>query len=143
MIPNRVYLAVATALAITHHASADHPITTAALEAYYKLPPRKLEPIVRKLAKAGILRSVRGAQGGYFIPWPEQVMLDRVVASVVEKSEPENVLPPLDSIIVPVFDEAAEWWRRRLQSTSLQELAAEANSQKLFSLKAQALEYVI
>ncbi len=143
MIPSRILLAASTALAIAHHASEERPITTAALEQLYRLPPRKLEPVVRKLAKTGIISSIRGAKGGYYLPHPEQVSLAQVMDAVVERVGEAYPLAPLGLLIAPAFVEAEGALSASLAGVSIAHLLREAHAQHLSSLKLQGLEYVI
>ena len=51
-------------------AAGDHPVTAEALAVAQGLPPKFLESILNDLRRAGLLRSQRGADGGYRLARP-------------------------------------------------------------------------
>lgn len=89
---NYIELCVAIAL----HAKQDNPITAPMLETLYDLSPRKIESLVRKLVKGGILDSMRGHHGGYFIENVDRVTLYDIykvyLADTIEKPAIFNIL---------------------------------------------------
>jgi len=143
MLPARASLAIATTLAVAHHASRQRPVTTATLEGHYRLAPRKLEQTVRQLVRAGVICSVRGAGGGYYIDTPEAITLAMPVRAVLAEKTAAPALPPLDALVAPHLEAATQAMLSHLEQVTLRALLQDAELQKLFSLKAQALEYVI
>ena len=57
-------LAVAAIVDIAIH-SRGQPVAAKALAERHNLPPRHLEPVLQALVRSGILRGIRGPQGGY------------------------------------------------------------------------------
>jgi Rrf2 family iron-sulfur cluster assembly transcriptional regulator len=53
------------------------------------ITPRYLEQIFQKLKKAGIVKSIRGPKGGYYLSRkPEEIMVREVILAVDETIEP-------------------------------------------------------
>ncbi len=87
------------------------PISVKAIASRQNIPAPYLEKILIKIRSAGIIKSVRGAQGGYQLAYqPEDISLGQILEAVGEKIEslPEE---KSDS------DDAEDWvtvslWRR-------------------------------
>ena len=87
------------------------PISVKAIASRQNIPAPYLEKILIKIRSAGIIKSVRGAQGGYQLAHqPEDISLGQILEAVGEKIEslPEE---KSDS------DDAEDWvtvslWRR-------------------------------
>src|SRR5690348_5001895 len=64
LLPRKAVLAVAAVIdvAMQEHGK---PISAKSLAARHALPPRHLEPVLQALVRNGILRGIRGPQGGY------------------------------------------------------------------------------
>jgi Rrf2 family iron-sulfur cluster assembly transcriptional regulator len=53
------------------------------------ITPRYLEQIFQKLKKAGIVKSIRGPKGGYYLSRkPEEIMVKEIILAVEETIEP-------------------------------------------------------
>ncbi|MGB0562935.1 MAG: Rrf2 family transcriptional regulator [Spirulinaceae cyanobacterium] len=94
------------------------PVSVTAIAARQDIPAPYLEKLLIELRRAGLVRSVRGAQGGYCLAQPpSQISLGQILAAVGETIDP---IPPFD----PEHQQAADWvthslWQRlhqRLQA---------------------------
>ena len=67
LLPSKkLFYAVEAVLFIAYNAKTG-PISGRDIAEKQSLPPRYLEPMMQKLVHAGILRGVRGPQGGYVL----------------------------------------------------------------------------
>ena len=64
LVSRKGLLAIAAVIDVALHSSA-RPVSAKALAARHTLPPRHLEPVLQALVRNGILRGIRGPQGGY------------------------------------------------------------------------------
>src|SRR3569833_3541898 len=66
LVTRKGLLAIAAVIDVALHSGA-RPVSAKALAARHTLPPRHLEPVLQALVRNGILRGIRGPQGGYEI----------------------------------------------------------------------------
>ncbi|MGF1498226.1 MAG: Rrf2 family transcriptional regulator [Elainellaceae cyanobacterium] len=110
------------------------PTSVKAIAQRQDLPAPYLEKLLIELRRAGLVQSVRGAQGGYQLGRsPDQISLGQILEAVGETIEP---LPPTPTST----DHAEDWvtftlWRRLSQkmkeaiySISLEDLYFDARS---------------
>jgi Rrf2 family protein len=110
------------------------PTSVKAIAHRQDLPPPYLEKLLIELRRAGLVRSVRGAQGGYQLARsPAQISLGQILEAVGETIDP---LPNY----APNVDQAGDWvtfalWNRlhqklkdALHTISLEDLYYDARS---------------
>lgn len=110
------------------------PTSVKAIAKRQNLPAPYLEKLLIELRRAGILRSVRGSQGGYqLLANPEDISLGQILAALGETIEPLTKYEPNP-------DQAEDWvtfnlWQRlheklqeALYSISLADLYYDARS---------------
>jgi Rrf2 family protein len=110
------------------------PASVNAIASRQSLPPAYLEKLLIELRRAGLVKSIRGSQGGYKLAKkPSQISLGEILTAVGETIEP---LPSQ----VPDATLAADWvtlmlWRKlhdklqqALNSISLADLYYDARS---------------
>jgi len=96
------------------------------------IPPRFLEGILNQLRQAGLLRSVRGARGGYeFAEDPAKVSVGDMIriiegpitlASCVEESNPEDCPLYGYCVFIPMWKRAADALSEVYDGTSFADL---------------------
>ena len=118
-------LAVAAVIDIALHCQT-RPVSAKALAARNGLTPRHLEPVLQALVHAGILRSVRGPNGGYEIARDRREISADDVIRVAETSESGStarmVTPILANVIIPVFAQAEQAFSAVLTKISIDDL---------------------
>ena len=119
-------LAVAAVIDIALHCQT-RPVSAKALAARNGLTPRHLEPVLQALVHAGILRSVRGPNGGYQIARDRREISADDVIRVAETSESGSstakmVTPILANVIIPVFAQAEQAFSAVLTKISIDDL---------------------
>ncbi|ASC72769.1 HTH-type transcriptional regulator IscR [Halomicronema hongdechloris C2206] len=110
------------------------PVSVTAIARRQELPAPYLEKLLLELRRAGLVDSVRGAQGGYRLAKaPDQISLGQILEAVGETIDP---LPRHQ----PQMEQAEDWvtftvWRRlhqklkeALYSISLEDLYYDARS---------------
>lgn len=110
------------------------PTPVSAIAKRQDLPPPYLEKLLIEMRKAGLVESIRGAQGGYQLARsPAQISLGEILAAVGETADP---LPHY----TPDTDQAGDWvtfslWNRlhsklkeALFSITLEDLYFDARS---------------
>jgi Rrf2 family protein len=70
------------------YSSAGNPAQVREIAARQRISPRYIEQIFQKLKKAGLLRSVRGPSGGYFLSRKPE---DITVGDVIKAIDGENI----------------------------------------------------
>ncbi len=109
-----------------HHAGSE-PLQIRQIACKQNIPDRYLEQLLATLRRAGLVRSQRGARGGYLLarpPW--QITLYDVI-SCIEGFEPRNeTTPPASTsdglVIAEVWQEVCEAAEAVLQKYTLQDL---------------------
>ena len=106
------------------------PVRQMVLSARHQLPPRHLEPLLQDLARAAILRGVRGPNGGYVVARaPQDISCAEVVRAALEFPDGGDfgALPPtLDTVILPAMAEAERAYFGRLEHISIADLCHRA-----------------
>lgn len=110
------------------------PVSVKSIADRQELPAPYLEKLLMEMRRAGLVKSVRGVQGGYELArLPAQISLGQILAAVGETIEP---LPRY----APDADQVEDWvtftiWRRlhnklkeALESISLEDLYYDARS---------------
>ena len=89
-----------------------------------QIPPKFLEQILIQLRNSGLIQSLRGASGGYFLARPpEQITLREVVEAV--EGELSIVDAKLeDKTLVRVWSEIQENFLRSLEKITVQKLVS-------------------
>lgn len=94
------------------------------------IPDGFLVQILQDLRRAGLVKSSRGATGGYRLARdPAEISLGDVVAALDGDERLSSNLPnptPLAEELVSELDEARNAWRARLEAVSLAQLASRA-----------------
>lgn len=90
LIPNKLYLAMNAAMFIAYNGSEDTPVSGSAIVDYCKLNKRALEPVLQRLSGEGLIVSVKGAKGGYYMPNPENTTLKEVIEAFDVKIIPDK-----------------------------------------------------
>ncbi|MFI5610163.1 RrF2 family transcriptional regulator [Amycolatopsis sp. NPDC051903] len=122
----------------------DKPVPTAELAASYELPVAYLNKQLQALVRAGLLRSVPGAHGGFLLARrPEEITLMDVV-SAIEGREPAFQCTEIrrqgmgedaprsafrrKCAVDAAMQQAEVQWRRALAAQTIADIRAEADS---------------
>ncbi len=129
MIPNKLYLAMNAAMFIAYNGSEDSPVPGNEIVDYSNLNKRALEPVLQKLSNAGIIVSIKGARGGYFMPSPDTVTLRDVAAAFIENVIPEkHEFLGYDELINTTLKDCHKKWLNSLSDMTFAKLCNDARS---------------
>jgi Rrf2 family protein len=132
-VSNTIVYAIQAMLQLARE-SANVPIPCSQLAQVGNLPKRFLLQILRRLVNHGVLKSTRGADGGYFLSRPADEITLRDIIEAFD-AEPEVKLPPLPGFphaararVARALADMAEAARKELAKLSLADLIRPASS---------------
>lgn len=105
------------------------PIQVRAIAREHGIPVRFLEQIMASLKKAGLVRSVRGARGGYLLgDTPGRIRVSRILQAVegpIREETPaeEEPVPAATQVVQSLWREAQDTVRAVFDAITLEELA--------------------
>ncbi len=131
-ISSRCEYAARAMVELARRAHLDEPVTALFIAERRNIPEKYLVHILLQLKRAGLVRSVRGAQGGYLLAQsPDEItLLDIVQAIDGPVLDPLPVDDAGGSDLRPIWREAAEGIERELRSITVRDIvdrAAKAN----------------
>jgi Rrf2 family protein len=110
------------------------PISVAAIAHRQKLPAPYLEKLLIEMRRAGLVESIRGAQGGYQLARsPSQISLGQILEAVGETIEPMQRYPAdaelaEDWVTKTLWNRLHQKLKEALYSISLEDLYYDARS---------------
>jgi Rrf2 family iron-sulfur cluster assembly transcriptional regulator len=128
LLPSKkIFYAVEAVLYIAYNAKTD-PVSGSAVALAQDLPTRYLEPMMQKLVRVGILRGVRGPQGGYVLGRERRrISLADICEALAEDADlPHGNTALGEKILAPVTQEMAAAWRAQLAQCSIATLCERA-----------------
>jgi Rrf2 family protein len=131
-VPQRGLVAIMAVLDIALNGTR-RPISAKALAHRYGLAPRYLEPMLQMLVHDGILKGIRGPQGGYQLGRPSSSLtVDEIVRAAVDPSSttypPIKKYPLVSKIIMPGLEKAERAISDTLQTVTVETLLRRANA---------------
>lgn len=85
LFPNKLRLALNTVLFIVCYGNAAQPVSGKSIvEQCENMNDRTLEPVLQKLAKANIVQSIKGANGGYYVEDPDNLCVRHVMEAMLD-----------------------------------------------------------
>lgn len=117
-------------LARRHHDP--HPVCLKAIAEAQQISSQFLVQIFLQLKRAGIVRSIRGASGGYRLTRsPDEISLLDVVAAMEGTLDARHTLPqdtPLARVLAETWSSVVQEHQRQLSEITLESLRARAES---------------
>lgn len=141
-LPSKVEYAILALLEMASQVNLEQPVTVNEIIAKQPIPERYLEQILASLRRGGLLKSQRGAKGGYILArHPSQITLLEIV-SIIEgdrKPQDDSDLPTVEmKLIRESWQEANLAAQSILEQCTLQDLC-----QKKAAYIQQGLMYYI
>ena len=126
-LSNKVYLAMNAALFIAFNGDETNPIPGSAIVEYSGLNKRALEPILQKLSQAGLIISVKGAKGGYYMPDKAGTNLCDIAQTFIWYTVPEKQeFTGYDRALIPFLKDSHDRWLDELRKVSFTVLCESA-----------------
>ena len=130
LLSRKGILAIAAVVDVAIHGK-DRPVPAKALAARHRLPPRHLEPVLQALVRDGILKGIRGRQGGYAMARERRrISADDILRAASLADEPSQ--PPLPSsalihqAILPILRDAEQALSTALGRISIADITERA-----------------
>ena len=128
--------AILALLELAAHYNDGEPLQIRQIATQQNIPDRYLEQLLAMLRRGGIIRSQRGAKGGYFLarePWKINILeiLTCLEGSDLEQSE-KNVPPKTveSAVLWEVWQESRQMANSVLQKYTLQDLTDRRNARR-------------
>jgi Rrf2 family protein len=130
LLTRKGILAIAAVIDIALHARSG-PVAAKALATRHRLPPRHLEPVLQALVRHGILKGIRGPNGGYKLAREKRrITADEILraAGTVDDIESKRIdrSKLLDQVVMPALSEAEQAFAAALSRINIEELARSA-----------------
>jgi Rrf2 family protein len=119
-------------LELAQHSEDDRPVQVRRIAERHGIPSPFLVQILQDLKRAGLVKSTRGASGGYRLSGvPQEITLVDVLDAVEASEEPTTsaaATSPLAPVLLDVCQELSAARRARLQDITLAQLLEKAHS---------------
>jgi Rrf2 family protein len=130
LVSRKGLLAIAAVIDVSLHSGA-RPVSAKALASRHALPPRHLEPVLQALVRSGILRGIRGPQGGYEMA-REQGMITAediltAAGTAEEAEEPALVSELVNSVVRPALASAEDSFSVALREITVADMVKRAH----------------
>ncbi len=127
-LPNKLYLAMNAAMFIAYNGDVDNPVSGGSIVDYCGLNKRALEPVLQRLSGAGIIISIKGAKGGYYMPSQDVVTLADIVKAFVERIVPDRPeFSGYNSLLDKELESSYSLWLENLSTTNFKQLCNRAH----------------
>lgn len=145
LLPSKkLFYAVEAVLFIAFNAKSG-PISGRDIAEKQHLPPRYLEPMMQKLVHAGILRGVRGPQGGYILGRERRriTLADICTALAEDAALPTDSTPLGVQVLLPQVSMLAGTWNRSLATITIAQLCERAGELHIAPAYATVTDFAI
>lgn len=135
VVSKKIFYAVEAVLYIAYNAKT-LPISGTELAAAQNLPTRYLEAMMQRLVRAGILRGMRGPQGGYMLGRERRrITLADICAALTDKNElPESATELGSKILRQSATQMITSWRETLNNVTIEQLCNNAHAEQIASV---------
>jgi len=123
-------LAVAAVIDVALHGR-ERPVSARELAARHSLPARHLEPVLQALVRMGILKGIRGPQGGYELARDrKRITADEILraAGTIEDGVDPDIARSvlLNQVVMPAMSQAEKSFSAALGRINLEDLVRKA-----------------
>lgn len=134
VLSKKIYYAIEAVLYIAYNAKAD-PVAGNLVAEAQSLPTRYLEPMMQKLVRAGILRGVRGPQGGYVLGRERRNITLADICDVIAKDTemPKTSTKLGKTVLLPTTRGLMHDWHNGLAEINIAQLCERAEKANVAS----------
>jgi Rrf2 family transcriptional regulator, iron-sulfur cluster assembly transcription factor len=130
-LSQKMFYAVEAVIYIAYNAKGE-PISGREVAERQDLPPRYLEQMMQKLVHAGILRGMRGPNGGYILGRERRnITLKDICAALDEKEKVTTHTSLGKALLAPLTHELHTAWLDQLEDITIQQLCEKATTQRI------------
>jgi len=126
LVSRKGLLAIAAVVDVAVHAG-PRPVSAKALAARHALPPRHLEPVLQALVRNGILKGIRGPQGGYELACEQnRVTAEDILKAAGDADEADGPLPAsklVNTVVRPALETAEHLFAAALRDITVEDMA--------------------
>jgi Rrf2 family iron-sulfur cluster assembly transcriptional regulator len=132
LLPSKkIFYAVEAVLYIAYNAKTN-PVSGSEVAAAQDLPTRYLEPMMQKLVRTGVLRGVRGPQGGYVLGRERRrISLADICDALGENKLPSSNTALGKKILTPVATDLVSAWHTQLGEVTVATLCDRATAARI------------
>jgi Rrf2 family iron-sulfur cluster assembly transcriptional regulator len=144
VVSKKIFYAVEAVLYIAYNAKTT-PISGNELAQAQNLPTRYLEAMMQRLVRTGILRGMRGPQGGYMLGRERRrITLADICAALSDKNElPESATQLGQHVLRTTASEMIGSWRETLNNVTIEQLCNKAHDANVPSIPDNNTSFVI
>ena len=145
LVPSKkIFYAIEAVFFIAYNAKAT-PVAGSDVAEAQNLPTRYLEPIMQKLVRAGILRGMRGPQGGYVLGRERRRITLGDICDVITDgaSLPPSTTALGKSVLTPTAKKLMGDWRAQLATVSIASLCEQAEAANIATMIETATDFTI
>ncbi|PCJ96608.1 MAG: hypothetical protein COA45_10885 [Zetaproteobacteria bacterium] len=144
LLTKKAQLGLNAALFIAYNASKEAPISGATIAEHYNLSSRALEPILQTLGHAGLLQSIKGHSGGYYIKEPDKISIKNIAQCFTCKPTSGNVaFSEFSSILKHSLEESQERFWDKLSKITIKDLYEESKKENIPRLSSKIITFEI
>ena len=138
-------LGVNAAFLLAYNASKERPMAAKALTEAYDLNERALEGVLNTLSAKGLIASIKGPSGGYYMPRPEDVTLADVAGCFIGN----DILPEagpfkqLNKLTGAALFAGWQAMRDMYKQINFQQLCEHAQGEEMPKIEQRYLDFVI
>ena len=120
--------------------SSGEPLQIRQISAQQKIPDRYLEQLLATLRRCGLVRSVRGAKGGYILarePWKINVLevMNCLEGSDTQSGDADDISKTLESAVIhEIWQESHQAANAVMQQYTLQDLCEKRDARKQLNI---------
>jgi len=130
-LSQKLFYAVEAVVYIAYNAKGE-PISGREVAERQDLPPRYLEQMMQKLVHAGILRGMRGPNGGYILGRERRNITLKDVCQALDEKEKLTAQTALGKVMLaPLANQLHSAWVDQLADVTIQQLCDKAAAQKI------------
>ncbi|XGV95747.1 MAG: Rrf2 family transcriptional regulator [Leptolyngbya sp. BL-A-14] len=128
--------AILALIELAAHYASGEPLQIRQIAAQQQIPDRYLEQLLATLRRCGLVRSQRGAKGGYILarePWKINLLevLQCLEGAEAQSAEPQVVPKTVESAVIwDVWQEAHQAANTVLQRCTLQDLGEKCSARR-------------
>ncbi|MBY0406163.1 MAG: Rrf2 family transcriptional regulator [Rickettsiales bacterium] len=142
----KMFYAVEAVLYIAYNGG-QGPISGRDIAERQNLPPRYLEQLMQRLVRSGILRGVRGPNGGYLLARERRRVTIGDICNVLMDEKDEDAAKagtPLGKhIVLPVWENAQAKMMEHLKNVTLAELCEQALAKSIRKDTEEKMDFAI
>ncbi len=129
--PRKLFYAIEAVLYIAYNAVSE-PVSSKEIAEKQNMPPRYLEQMMQKLVRVGILRGVRGPNGGYLLAREKRrITIGDICKALFEEDDIVSSTPLGNDIVMPVIQKFQAEQAAQLQEITLASLYEQASARNI------------